>query len=69
MELAKSFRCYHGPCDPARRRIESSKILPKLPESPLLRMGMNGSPERSGGTSSWFLGFKEAQPFERGASL
>jgi hypothetical protein len=37
-------------------------ILLKLPESPMLRMEMNGSPERSEGTSSRFLGFKEAPP-------
>ncbi len=41
-------------------------ILLKLPESPMLRMEMNGSAERSEGTSSRFLGFKEAPPKGRG---
>ena len=44
-------------------------ILLNLPESPLLCMGMNGSPERGGGTEAQVVGFKEAPPFGRGASL
>jgi hypothetical protein len=43
--------------------------LLNLPESPLLCMGMNGSPERGGGTEAQVVGFKEAPPFGRGASL
>jgi hypothetical protein len=43
-------------------------ILLNLPESPLLCMGMNGSPERGGGTEAQVVGFKEAPPFGRGAS-
>jgi hypothetical protein len=43
--------------------------LLNLPESPLLCMGMNGSPERGGGTEAQVVGCKEAPPFGRGASL
>ena len=32
-------------------------------------MGMNGSPERGGGKEAQVVGFKEAPPFGRGASL
>jgi len=47
----------------------STHSLLNLPESPLLCMGMNGSPERGGGTEGQVVGFKEALPFGRGASF
>ena len=43
--------------------------LLNLPESPLLRMGINGNPERGRGTRGKFLGFKVAPFFGSGASL
>jgi len=62
MESAKSFRCYHGSYSPARRplvtitrpmvKIHEQQLISllNLPESPLLCIGMNGIPERGGGT-------------------
>jgi hypothetical protein len=49
--------------------IRELEPLLNLPESPLLCMGMNGSPEQGGGIEAQVVGFKEAPPFGRGASL
>jgi hypothetical protein len=44
-------------------------LVTKPARKPLALHGMNGSPERGGGTEAQVVGFKEAPPFGRGASL